>query len=308
MEKTVIEALEGAVSQAVPCQIIVSDDASDDRGYELALEYVRAYAGPHQIIVRRNDRNVGLCAHIATVAPLTVGSILVFMAGDDVSLPTRVERLLTAFAQHPDAYAVGSSVDTIDERGAILRRDCYYLPSPMDQRAFWLHGKFVTLLGASMAVRRELLVGMPPLQGIVEDNMLTLRATLFGNVYCLRESLVLYRRHGENLGDWIFARNGKERGLRRQRYERTLRMYREIAADHERCLFSLPHLPADRRAIAEQIIAMYRIGADSREALLHLPRHRWFGPIWRGIRQRGMRRRALEQAFKLLVPRRWLGL
>lgn len=306
METTIRAALESALAQTVPCEIIVSDDASGDRGLEIAREMAAGYTGPHKVIVRGNERNQGLCRHIDTVSKLATGDILVFMAGDDVSYPQRVARLLAEFDAHADAYAVGSAVDEIDGSGQLLRRGAWYLHSPMDQRQLLHLGKFVTLLGASMALRRELLDGLPPLTGLVEDNMLTLRASLFGRIYCLKEALLGYRRHEANLGRTVFVRTGPSRAARRQRYERTIRMYREIADDHERCLQALPQLPPERRQLGEQIVSMYRIEAESREAVLGLPKLRWLKLIWKGLKHPGLRRKSFERALKLAVPRSWL--
>lgn len=306
MEKTLRPALAGALAQTVPCQIIVSDDASGDGGLEIAREIAAGYTGPHELIVRGNEQNQGLCRHIDTVSKIATGDILIFMAGDDVSYPQRVATLLAEFDAHPDAYAVGSAVDEIDASDRVLRRGAWYLDSPMDQYKLLYLGKFVTLLGASMALRRELLDGLPPLTGMVEDNMLTLRASLFGRVYCLKQSLLGYRRHAANLGSTVFVRTGPSRAARRQRYERTIRMYREIADDHERCLQALPQLSPLRRQLGEQIVSMYRIEAEGREAVLALPKHRWLKPIWKGLNHPGLRRKSLERAFKLAVPRRWL--
>lgn len=306
MERTLLESLEAALAQTVPCEIIVSDDASNDRGFELASARAATYAGPHKLIVRRNESNQGLCRHIDTLVGLATGDIFVFMAGDDVSYPDRVYKLLQVFETHSDAYAVGSAVDEIDEHGKILRRDVWSLNSPMDQRAFLHLGKFVGLLGASMAIRRELLQGLPQLTGMVEDNMLTLRGSLLGRVYCLKESLLGYRRHDGNLGKWVFMRQGAPKVARRRRYERTIQMYREIADDHARCLAALPQLPADRKQLGEQIVSMYRIEAEGREAVLTLPKHKWLVPICKGLLHPGLRRKSLERALKLAVPRSWV--
>jgi glycosyltransferase involved in cell wall biosynthesis len=306
MEKTLRLALEGALAQTVPCEIIVSDDASGDNSLEVAREIASGYTGPHQLIVRGNERNQGLCRHIDTLSKIATGDILIFMAGDDVSYPLRVASLLAEFDARPDAYAVGSAVNEIDASGELLRRGVWYLDSPMDQRKLLHLGKFVTLLGASMAVRRQLLDNLPQLAGLVEDNMLTLRASLFGRVYCLKEPLLDYRRHEANLGSTVFVRTGPSRAARRQRYERTIRMYREIADDHERCLQALPQLSAERRRLAEQIISMYRIEAESREAVLELPKRRWLELIWKGLKHPGLRRKSLERALKLAIPRSWL--
>lgn len=306
MEKTLRQALDGALAQTVPCEIIVSDDGSGDGGLAIAQQIAASYSGPHRLIVRANEQNQGLCRHINTVSKLATGEIFVFMAADDVSYPERVATLLAAFDAHPDAYALGSAVDEIDAEGRSLRQGMWYLESPMDQRRLLHLGKFVTLLGASMAVRRELLDQLPPLSGLVEDNMLTLRASLFGRIYCLEQSLLGYRRHEANLGGTVFVRTGPSRSARRQRYERTIRMYREIADDHERCLQALPQLPAETRHLGEQIVSMYRIEADGREAVLALPKRRWLHPIWQGLKHPGLRRKSFERALKLAIPRRWL--
>jgi glycosyltransferase involved in cell wall biosynthesis len=308
MERTIEQAIESALAQTVPCEIIVSDDASDDRGYELAISAVAAYSGNHTVIVRRNESNQGLCRHIDTLSKIATGDIFVFMAGDDVSYPDRVQKLLTMFDSCPDAYAVGSSVDEIDNDGKILRRGAWFLDTPMDQQKFLRRGKFVALLGASMAIRRDILDGLPPLTGMVEDNMLTLRATLFGRVYCVRESLLGYRRHERNLGNWVYVRDESPSAARRRRYERTIRLYCEIADDHARCLAALPRLSDERRAIGEQIISMYRLEAEAREAVMSLPKSKWLVPIYKGLRHPGLRRKSFERALKLFIPRRLLGL
>ncbi|HJU40501.1 MAG TPA: hypothetical protein VJ724_13060, partial [Tahibacter sp.] len=91
------------------------------------------------------------------------------------------------------------------------------------------------------------------------------------------------------------------------RYERTVRMYRDTADDLARCIARVD-LPGERRAQALAIVEMYRIEADAREAILDKPRRDWLGPIWRGLRHPGLRRKSAERALKLFIPKRWFGL
>lgn len=308
-ELTIEAAIEGALAQTVPCQIIVSDDASDDAGYRRALAATQGYCGPHRLTVRRNAVNQGLCSHINTLAAIASGEILVFMAGDDVSYSHRVDRLLAAFAANPTAYAVGSAVDDVDaDNREILQAATRALPGRIDQRRLLRAGRLVTLLGASMAIRRELIDQFPPLMGKVEDNMLTLRATLLGEAFGSTLPLLRYRQHAGNLNAWVYSRDGDRRSAFRHRYERTIAMYREIADDHTRCYASLPQLAPDKKRAAEHLAAMYHIEADSREAILNLPRKAWWGPIWRGLKHPGLRRKSAERALKFFLPRRWFGI
>lgn len=307
MQDTIAEALHSVLAQTVPCEIIVSDDCSGDDTLAIAQDILRGYAGPHRVQVRSTPRNLGLCAHLNDLAAIAGGEVLVFQAGDDVAYPNRVERLLAEFAAHPDAQLVGSAVDDIDANGRDLALQVRGMPALMDQRGFLRRGGMQTVLGASMAIRRELLTGFPPLRGTVEDNMLSLRAALLGECRCLPASLLRYRRHGSNLSEWMFDRSGRDYTTYERRNRRVLGMYRDIADDQERCVAARPDLPASRRQLALELAMMYRLEAEMREAVLDRPRHQWLGLLWRGLRHPGLHRKSAERGLKLLLPRRWFG-
>jgi glycosyltransferase involved in cell wall biosynthesis len=307
MAGTITQALESALAQTYPCRIIVSDDCSGDATPAIAQAVAAAYRGPHRISVRGTACNLGLCAHLNELATQTEDEVLVFLAGDDIAYPQRVEKLATVFAANPRVQLVGSAVDDIDADGRLLAVRVRGLPERTDQDWFLRRGKLATVLGASMAIRRELLTHMPPLVGVVEDNMLTLRAALVGECVCLADALLGYRRHANNLGDWVFdRRTGGYAGFE-QRQRRVLAMYRDIAADQERCVAARADLPVARRQQALRLAAMYRLEADMREAILDRPRAQWLAPLWRGLRHPGLRRKSAERALKLLLPRRWFG-
>lgn len=307
MQHTIAESLRSVLAQELPCEIIVSDDCSGDESLSVARAVMEGYTGPHRVTIRSTAQNLGLCAHLNELAELASGEVLVFQAGDDVARPDRVRRLLAEFAAHPEAQVVGSAVDDIDEEGHLLAEGVRGLPRRLDQRAFLRRGRMQTVLGASMAIRRELITGFPPLHGFVEDNMLSLRAALVGECRCLPEALLGYRRHGGNLNDWMFDRSGHDYSTYERRNRRVLTMYRQIAADQERCAEARPELPAERRRLALALAAMYRLEADMREALLDRPRHQWIRLLWRGLRHPGLHRKSAERGLKLLLPRRWFG-
>jgi hypothetical protein len=84
-------------------------------------------------------------------------------------------------------------------------------------------------------------------------------------------------------------------------------MYRDIAADQRRCVAARPDLPRERRELGLALAAMYELEAEMREVILDRPRRQWLGPLWRGARHPGLRRKSLERALKLLLPRRMFG-
>ncbi|MGO4552263.1 glycosyltransferase [Lysobacter sp. 2RAF19] len=307
MEAMIAEAIRSALAQTIPCEIIVSDDCSPDGTLAAAHKALEGYSGPHRVTVRSTPRNLGLCAHLTELASIATGEVLVFQAGDDVSYPQRVHRLLSTFTAYPDAQIVGSLVDDIDARGKQIEVAVRGTPFEVDQRWLLRRGKLAAVLGASMAIRRTLLTDFPPMEGMVEDNMLTLRAVLAGRCFCVQQSLIGYRRHDANLGDWVFDRSANDAATYERRNRRVLAMYREIAADQRKCVAARPDLPEDKRATGLQLAEMYALEADMREAVLDQPRHRWLAPLWRGLMHPGLRRKSLERAVKLVLPRSTFG-
>lgn len=309
MRDTIAEAIASIVSQPHPCDVIVSDDSSGDGTLEAAQAAVEALPADtrRRVQVRSTGSNVGLCAHINQLAALATGDILVFQAGDDVAYPQRVSLLVREFEAHPTAMVVGSRVDDIDPTGRILERGVRGLPASVDQRWFLRRGKLQTILGASMAFRREVLTSLPPLRGLVEDNMLSLRGALLGECRCIQQPLLGYRRHDRNLNDWMFDRSSRSYEVYERRNRRVLAMYRDIADDQERCVEASGDLAPERKRLALELARMYRLEADMREALLDRPRREWLGPLARGLRHPGLRRKSAERALKLLLPRGWFG-
>ncbi len=304
MQDTIVESLQSALAQTVPCEIIISDDSSGDESLQRIAPIVRDYRGPHRLLVRSTASNIGLCAHLTELAPLAHTDILVFLAGDDIAYPHRVERLVEHLRRHPQATIVGSAVNDINSRGEIIKPRNRGQKPVLTQQALREAGHLVTVLGASMAVRRELFTGFPALQGRVEDNALQLRAVLVGECHCLPEPLLGYRRHDSNLGSWVFDRSAKDEATWSRRQQRVAQMYHEVADDQDRCIDARPDLPADRREQGRGLAKMYRLEARMREALLDPDRRRWLRPLWDGLCYPGLRRKALERSLKLLLPRK----
>ena len=307
---TIAAAIDGALAQTAPCEILISDDASPDETFAVAQAHVASLPshGPHDIIVRRNENNQGITGHLNTLLSMARGEIVVLMAGDDISRPERVATLLQAFDTDPDAQVIGSAVDEIDIQDQPLRQGVRGMPDRFGLEHFIRAGRLVTLLGATIAFRKSVFDRFGPLHGHAEDNVLTLRGALLGHGRCLPQALVVYRQSPDSLGQWLFARGDKDAGAMRRRYERTIFMYRTIADDLQRAIAALPDAEPERLRLARSVAEMYRIEADAREAILDRPRRHWLGPIWRGLKHPGMRRKSAERALKLLFPRRLFGL
>ena len=195
-ERYIREAVEGALAQEyTPLEIIISDDCSADLTFEIMQELVSAYDGPHAVRLIRNPVNLGLGAHVAKVHAVARGEIIVHAAGDDVSMPQRVERLVAGYlTTTPRPSLLESNAILIDEDG--VGTSLYHLPRCAGRYRHenpWIHPTAGG--GATYAVARSLLCAFSPLPGdfIAEDSLLGLRANLMDGVVYIPEPLVKYR-------------------------------------------------------------------------------------------------------------------
>lgn len=199
-EAFVREAIEGALSQTYsPLEIIFSDDCSPDRTFEIIQEAVKDYKGPHKIVLNRNERNMGIGAHVSKVwFEIAKGEWIIVSAGDDVSLPHRVETLMN-YAR-PDVAAIHHQVIAIDENSQKIPKYSRSYTNTVIRETESVEeairkGKW--LKGATMCLNRNMLLRYGPLNPDVvnEDTILAYRAAHYGDVLFLDSGLMKYRLH-----------------------------------------------------------------------------------------------------------------
>jgi len=112
--------MEAALAQDYPnLEIIVSDDCSTDHTFSVMQEVAASYTGPHVLATRRTIKNCGPLLHVAEVAGVARGELLVLAAGDDISKAHRVSVLQEAW-QRTGAWGLCSRHDRIDADGMLL--------------------------------------------------------------------------------------------------------------------------------------------------------------------------------------------
>lgn len=202
-EKYIREAVEGAFSQTYePLEIILSDDCSTDRTFEIMQDMASEYKGPHKVVLNRNESNVGVCGHINKVYRLAKSEILVLAAGDDISMPQRTLLIVEAFNSNPKVHAVFSDLETINELSA----------TTLSHKSSWREGQEITLFkllhqgggvgtGASYSYRNGCFNWPWELPSDIksEDKLLPLRAMLLGGLLHITQPLVRYRETSNSL-------------------------------------------------------------------------------------------------------------
>src|SRR5574340_1123723 len=119
-ERFVADAIAGALAQTwTPLEVVLSDDCSNDATFEIMKDMVQAYKGPHSIVLNRNEKRLGVGAHINKIIQLCRGEWIVASAGDDVSLPERTFTLYSHWiAQGKIAGLVYSNIIETKEDGS----------------------------------------------------------------------------------------------------------------------------------------------------------------------------------------------
>lgn len=196
-EKYIREAIGGALAQTYsPLEIILSDDFSTDRTFEIMQEMVATYSGPHSIRLNRNPENLGIAKHLNLIMTLVQSDFVVVAAGDDVSLSCRTERLVSAWLNSGRKMkSIHSYAADMNEAGKLtgsIRRGS----EDRDLSSLFVHATLnVDVLGATQAWDMSLVRQFNPFLALVvnEDVVLPARASLVGGILFVSETLVNYR-------------------------------------------------------------------------------------------------------------------
>lgn len=202
-ESYIEEAIDSALAQTYhPLEIIVSDDCSNDRTYELAKAKVSNYSGAHKIIIRQNEKNLGVARHFSLLSKLASGEIVIAAAGDDISLPERTSLVMGAFKKYPNLTFYETALLEFGENMSSIEYFSY-----RDRKLFEIFSLIQTLrtrlVGAGRAYRKEVLLKFPPLNTSCpsEDSPSILRCLIIGAGLYEPIVSVKHRKHGENLSN-----------------------------------------------------------------------------------------------------------
>lgn len=107
-EKFVERAVKSCLDQTEPIEILLSDQASTDRTYEIMKGMVDAYTGRHTVKLLKCplEGRPGMAAmngHISWLMTQTQADIVMFCSADDWNLPARSKIVLSAYEKHRPA-------------------------------------------------------------------------------------------------------------------------------------------------------------------------------------------------------------
>lgn len=227
-QRFILEALTAiAIQTRQADEIIVIDDASSDGTPALIEAFILDHpALPIRFL--RNTSNLGVTGSYARAVAVAGGDVIFSAAGDDVSMPERLERCLAYLALRPTAFGVITDAEIIDETSRTVGRldNCASAGQPISlglgdlpSGEHFLRGR--SSCGAAAAYRAAIFREFSPLRAGIyaEDDPAAFRAMLLGGCDFLPIALTRWRRHGNNLSHGNGLRRGPEMATHYRRCE-----------------------------------------------------------------------------------------
>jgi glycosyltransferase involved in cell wall biosynthesis len=229
------EAAKSCLEQdyAGPLEIVFSDDCSNDNTFDILNTLAQEYDGPHRVRVRRNSINQGIGAHYNTAIAEASGELIFTAAGDDISMPFRVQRIVDAWlANGRQANLITSNLRQIDVHGelgqVIIVSDLGRWKNPRE----WIR-KRPFVVGAAHAftprLHREFGDFLPEL--VYEDQVMAMRAAMTGGGLKVDEVLVLYRSGGVSQNKGSIRNATDYLQWARKNFNRQVAQYSQIRRD-----------------------------------------------------------------------------
>ena len=207
-EQYIREACLAALAQDyAELEIVFSDDCSTDKTFEVMEAVANAYQGPHKVILNRNIQNLDLIEHINLSNQISSGDLIVVAAGDDISLPHRVSKIVQTYLSFEGrANCIHSNVMKIDRSGQALGLST----PPLADKRLSLAEMTLTMsliIGATHAWTREVFNRFGPIAqtNAYEDLVLAYRSALIGEIAYIGEPLVHYRVGEVSISNWVAA-------------------------------------------------------------------------------------------------------
>ena len=190
-----------------PNELVVCDDGSTDATLEI-LEAFHLQA-PFAVHIYRNEANLGYIRNFEKALSLCTGDIIFLSDQDDVWFCNKVETMAATLATRRDIF--------------VLQADMVLADEDMNPTAYTQLGNVVALghspdtylTGCGTALRKTWLdLALPiPAELAAHDNWIHRLALALGVRMLLNTPLQYYRRHGDNVSNWLASRPARLTGL-----------------------------------------------------------------------------------------------
>lgn len=203
-EQFIESAIEGLLEQDYDnIEFIISDDSSSDNTYDIICAATKSHLAIKNIILNRNEENLGLVKHFNKLVSMAKGTIIVVAAGDDISLKSRVSKTVDIFSENENVTFISFNDNVIDSNGNVTskgNRVKYNGIRKFDLNDF-ISDKPIPFSGASRAFKKEVYDTFGDLDPncVTEDTPYIIRGLIMGQTAISSDIGICYRKHDNNL-------------------------------------------------------------------------------------------------------------
>ncbi len=200
-EEFVADAIKSAFAQTYqPLEIVISDDCSKDRTWEIIKKLVAEYKGPHRVILNRNDQNLGVTKHFELIMSLCNGDFYTSCSGDDIAFPEKVQIMVDRWAE--DDYrpmVCYTNMYWMEEEGT--KGDLFFRgkpPRPQTRKEF-LRRPATTMPGASAGIStdvNDIFGSLNPIHSSSEDGARAIRGAMLDHLIYIDKPTMYWRKSG----------------------------------------------------------------------------------------------------------------
>jgi glycosyltransferase involved in cell wall biosynthesis len=195
-EKFLREAIDSILAQTfTDFEFIIVDDGSTDRTSQI----LNSYSDP-RIIRNRNERNLGYTPSLNWGVAHARSELIARMDADDISLPDRLALQVDFLERHPSIAVLGTGFQKMDQTGKLTSGEILLPDNPRFIQ--WLLAFQNTLCHPTVMFRRSIFLksgGYDPAFMPAEDYDLWQRLSLEEMISNIQKSLLLYRKHDQNI-------------------------------------------------------------------------------------------------------------
>lgn len=198
------QAIESVLTQTYEnFELIVVDDGSTDHSTEIIKFYENRLIAIFQ-------KNAGQGAAFNSGIAKAQGEIVCFLDADDYFSKEKLAKVVVAFHKHPEWVQISHSWISVNQDNQVIGRGGKTLNQGNVQHLLLQRGRYAMGITSALAYRRSVLQQVFPVstklfevegKSFTEsaDTYLTTTVPFYGEVGCIKEPLMFYRMHGNNV-------------------------------------------------------------------------------------------------------------
>ena len=203
-EKYLEELINSIVNQTYSnWYLIIRDDGSNDNTINIITDYCEKY--PDKItIVKDSYKNLGVIKNFSALINYSQSKYIMFSDQDDIWLPNKIELSINKIKSYDNTYPllIHTDLKVVDENLNIISDSFWKYKNINPKDGLQLGNSLCqnSVTGCTVIINKALkeLITSIPEQVIMHDWWISIVALIFGKVYYITETTILYRQHSNN--------------------------------------------------------------------------------------------------------------